>query len=418
MSESTSGSTENPRLTPARTRKSASRVSRRFRRRMLICCLFGISVGGGLWYFGTPYYYVWKARKLLMTDPAAAAIVLEQDVLSTSGSFPEAEVLWSHALLKSGRRMEALGAFTQIKSPEMAPADCLLDLANEAISSKLNTLARIALESVRSGTPERQVAVETLIRISESEGNFSQVLVLADELDRIAVGRSTGTLSRAMAFERMMDLPAAADAFKQALDGSNSPVEEEMILRKLIRICIQMAHAKDARTYMGRLNSIDAVETSVGDQLNEARLRRLEGDVDGATLALNSLPQTAINLPEVLEFRAALNMDRRDYPAAIADLKLVLAAEPLNKQAHYRIAQALIKCGSTAEASFHLSENRRLLDLSNRILALQMKPNRTQEETDELIHALEESGMKSTAAALLQRSTSHRNEVGVISDQN
>lgn len=409
MADTTSGSSNNTHSTPGRPRRPLSRFSRQFRRRLFLGCLCGIAIGGFGWYFGRPYFYVSQARRLLLKDPAAAALVLEQEVLSTSGSFPEAEVLWSHALLRSGRWVEAVGAFSQIKSPENAAPASLLALANDAVESKVNSLARVTLESVRAGTPERLKAVELLISLAENDGDFSKVLVLADELDQMVGVHGKSNLSRAYAFEQMMNLPAAADAYERALDDTIAVAEQEKILRTLVKICIQLARAEDARSYMMRLNAINKSDRSVSDKLSEARLRRLEGDITGAMKVIEEISTTSIMPPEVLEFRAALSIDRRDYSAAIDDLQQVLAAQPLNKQAHYRIAQALVKCGRTAEATVHMSENRRLLALSNRIVSLQMKSNRTSEETEELIDALEKSGMESTAAALLQRSKKSQN---------
>lgn len=67
-------------------------------------------------------------------------------------------------------------------------------------------------------------------------------------------------------------------------------------------------------------------------------------------------------------------MDAADYQAAVIDFKQILRQAPWNKQAHYKLAQVLIKLGETTAAELHFKENRRLLGLSNRILELQRIP--------------------------------------------
>lgn len=340
----------------------------------------------------------------MQKDPAAAANLLEQEVLSASGSFPEAEVLWSHSLLKTGRWMEALGAFSQIKHVDVASPAALLALAEESMERKAYPLAGLASNAVRTDARERPQALEILLRLAEREGNFVAVLALADELDRIVPDRTETLLLRARALEQLMDLPAAAVAYEAALKSSEETANDTRILPSLVRIYIQLARPADARTHLNQLLKEGIDELSLDDRLSEARLHRLEGNVEAARRSLEEVLRSGRRDSEVLELRATLAMDSRDYQAAVSDLQTVLSQQPWNKQAHYKLAQALTKCAREDEAAHHFKENRRLLELSNRIVSLRTKTNRTQEETEELIRALEDSGMKTTAANLRQRS--------------
>jgi predicted Zn-dependent protease len=215
---------------------------------------------------------------------------------------------------------------------------------------------------------------------------------------------------RARPLEQLMDLHAAAIAYQKVLESSVTIEDTVRILRSLVRISIQLARQSEAREFQNRLLKMNEGDQSADDQLNEARLRRLEGDIAGAGRSLEQVLNLGMNGAEVLELRATLAMDQRDYQAAVTDLQNVLSEQPWNKQAHYKLAQALMKCGKPEEAAHHLSENRRLLEISNKIVSLRMKSNRTKEETEELIRALEASGMKTTAAQLRQRSENQRSE--------
>lgn len=340
----------------------------------------------------------------MQKDPAAAALLLEQNVLAASGSFPEAEVLWSHSLLKTGRWMEALGAFSQITHPDTASPAALVALAEESMERKAYPLAGLASNAVRNDAGERPQALEILLRLAEREGNFVAVLDLAAELDRIVPDRTGTRLLQARALEQLMDLPAAAVAYEAALEKSEKTDDNKQILRSLVRIDIQLARPAEARTHLNRLRRESTGEPSIDDLVSEARLQRLEGNIEEARRSLDEVLRSGRRDSEVLELRATLAMDGRDYQTAVADLQTVLAEQPWNKQAHYKLAQALTKCSREDEAAHHFKENRRLLELSNRIVFLRTKTNRTQGETDELIHALEDSGMNATAANLRQRS--------------
>jgi tetratricopeptide (TPR) repeat protein len=403
MAENTSGLPKASQTLPERTRKPTSRFLRP-RKRLVLLCMFSVVVGCIAWHFGSPHLYLWQARRLLQKDPSAAALILEHDVLARAGSFPEAEVLWSHALLRTGRWAEALGAFSQIEDAHAADPAALVALALESMERKVYPLAGMASNAVKDDSTERPQAVEILLKLAEREGNFVAVLKLIDELDRIAPDRTGTGLLRARALEQLMDLPAAAVAYEEALERPEKTDDVLPILRSLVRIYIQLARPFEARVQLNQLLSQSIGHSSMDDRLSEARVQRLEGNIEGAKRSLEEVLRNGRSDSEVLELRATLAIDSRDYQAAILDLQSVLTEQPWNKQAHYKLAQALTKCGRQEAAAHHLKENRRLLELSNRIVSLRAKTNRTQEETDELIQALEDSGMKATAANLRQRS--------------
>jgi len=385
---------------PSRKRKSARRTSQMFRGRSLARVVIGVALVFIVMHFGSPYYYLWRAQQLLTSDPHAAASLLEQHVLLGAESFPKAEVLWSHALLLDGKWAEAMGAFSQIKTPETVEADSLLNLAKDAFERNIDRLAKMALDAIGSEANARPQAVELLMSIAEREGNAGAVLDLAKELDAMGSGAASINLRKARAYEQLMDLPAAAAALEAAIESAPDPEVQEQILRTLVRINLQLGRPRDARGYQTSLAAITANTPHFSDQLNEAKLQRLEGDIDGSSKTVNKLAVREPHNVEVLELRATLLMDRLAYQEAVADLERVLSTQPWNKQAHYKIAQALNKSGRTEEATGHLEENRRLLALSNRIVSLRMKHSLTSQETVELIRAMEESGMKASAAKL------------------
>ena len=98
-----------------------------------------------------------------------------------------------------------------------------------------------------------------------------------------------------------------------------------------------------------------------------------------------------------------LAFDKGDYDTAESDLRAVLQSQPWNRQAHYKLAQILLRSDRKEEAQGHLDENRRLTELSNRVLELQSTRRSGTKEAErltELADALEELGQWETAARL------------------
>ncbi len=379
------------------------RVLRRSRRRLGRGLLIVIAVCCVAWYFGRPYMLVRQARSLLTTNPRQAAELLEDVVASSGDSFPDAQVLWSRALLRCGRWEEALGCFSQIKNPEAADSASLLELADEAGASKIMLFEVMALEAISPNDSRRADAIDRLISIHEQAGDHAGTIKLANELAELQPANAKPWLVLARTHEQLMSLPLAVSNYRIALNCDQSQSEPISTLRAIVRLLILLGERAEARLLQNQLIQLGE-SLSLPDQINEARLLRLEGNLDGAWDATAKILTQEHDDPDALELRATISMDRQEYAAAESDLQAIITRQPWNKQAHYKLAQSLSKLGQEKMAAVHFAENRRLLDLANRILNLQGKADRDEAETAELIKALEQVGMKLIAERLKQQS--------------
>jgi len=359
---------------------------------------------GVSWYFGRPYLLVYQAKSLLVTDPKRAAELLEDAVASAGDRFPDAQVLWCRALLRSGRWQEALGCFSQIKNPELTDGAALLDLAGDARADNLTLLAEMSLGAISPSNTHRPEALEHLIDIRKQKGDLNGILSLASELATLQPEDASPWQSMAYAHEQMMLLPVAAKDYREYLAREQIPRERVSGLRSIIRILIHLGEKEDARERQDELAHLTVCHSpNAVDQLNEGRLRRLEGDIDGAWNQATAIIQDDKNSFLAIELRGTLSMDRVDYVAAESDFRTVINHEPWNKQAHYKLALTFARLGREKEAEVHFKENRRLLEFSNRILELQNKLVLTPDEKSELINALEQTGLKTIADQMRQR---------------
>ena len=358
----------------------------------------------GLWWCGVrPLLLVREARAKLETDPEAAAGLLEDAMASSLTNQRDAYVLWTRALVRSGQGEEALGCFGMIPSPELAEAGGLVDLADDAIQARMALLAKLSLEAIPPTSTRRSAAVERLISIQRMYEKSDAALKLADEWSQLEPKNPAPWVAKAQIHEQQLQFTEAKQDYREFLAREKHPEPRSVGLRSLVRLLILLGEREETRVLQDELTQTWTTPTAE-DQLHEAQLRRLEGDIDGARSEVEKVLQAESGNLVALELRGTLAMDRHDDARAEADLATILKDQPWNKAVHYKLAQTLAKLGREAESASHFAENRRLNQLSTRVLDLQGRKDRTAAETAELIEAMEQTGMQA-AAELLKRST-------------
>lgn len=386
---------------PATGSRHSFRNRKTRRRRITVALLLLAGFGAVFWYRMQPYHTISQAKLLLDSNPRQAESLLSDLVTSWGARFPEAQILWARALLRCGRSEDALGAFGQIPSPDQAGSEELLSLARESGSNN-SLLQRLALEAIPATDRRRADAVEELMALNLQTGNLPGTLRLAEELSALKPASCRPWLVIGETQELLRELPKAATAFQKALSLQPEREERELALRSLVRILIYLGDRSKAREFQDQLESVCRSLTPA-DRINDARLMRLDGNMDEALESAQAILRTDNRNAEALELQATLQMDRGNYAAAEKDLLSLLSFQPWNKQAHYRLGLSLSKLGRSKEAAIHFVENRRLLQLSTRVLELQQKQQLNPGEQSELIEALEQLGMQSAAARLRQR---------------
>jgi predicted Zn-dependent protease len=336
--------------------------------------------------------------------PAEAARLLEQAVALSGDDFPEAQLLWTRALLRSGQRDEALGCFSLIAAPSALHGEELLRLADEASAEGAPLLAVLALQAIPEASAQRRGAIKRLLGFSQQAGEASAVAALAQEWAALDADCADPWLSLAQAHEQLQDPPQAAQAYRQFLAREADPQRRVLALRPLARLSLAMGDRKESRELQTELLGIVAPTTA--DRLQAARLLRMEGDLDAAWSAVQEVLAREPTELAAVELRGMLAFDRQDFSGAVRDLEAVLRQQPWNKAAHYQVAQALQHLGSPEEARRHFDENRRLTDLATRVLELQSRRADGAAEIErlnELSAAYESLGQVETAARLRER---------------
>jgi len=195
-----------------------------------------------------------------------------------------------------------------------------------------------------------------------------------------------------------MALSQAASDYREFLAREDTPQERLQGLRAIVRILIHLGERDEARERYSELASMKPHYTpDTTDQINQARLLRLEGELASAMGLVSEILKLDVTNVAALLLRGTLAMDVRDYGAAESDLQKVVALSPMSQQGRYKLAITLTRLGRNEEAAVHFNESRRIQNLMDRILELRQKAELRPEEESELVDAFEKAGLQKLA---------------------
>lgn len=159
----------------------------------------------------------------------------------------------------------------------------MLNLAEDAKVAQVNLLTIMAFEGISHDSPERSAALEGLISIRKQAGDLNGTLLLATELSTVQPKNPTPWLVMGQVHERMLALPDAAEDFRRFLARAKDSAQRNEALRSLVRVLIQLGERNEARIYQNELIQQNAGQIPNYEvEINEVRLRRLEGNIKGA----------------------------------------------------------------------------------------------------------------------------------------
>jgi hypothetical protein len=397
--------TRRPKPVPAAGREPLPKSEPRIPRRWLVLAAILAAAGTAAWWWESqrPARLVSEAARLLESDPSAAAELLAEAVALKGNDDPEAQLLWTRSLVRAGHYDEALGCFQLIRDRDRLPSRQLLILAEES-APHVPLLAAVALNTIPPGSADRPWALERLLQLHARAHNWPEVLRLATELTKREPGNPAGWLAAAQANEGLFDPPAAANAYLRFLELETDPDRRLHALRPYRHLLILLGDRSGARTAHEEISQLQPLRAA--DRVELARLLRLEGRLEEAEAAANEVTADDREFIDAVALRGMLALDRGDPPAAEAHFRAVLAVRRYDKAAHYGLAQALQRQGQTQDAGVHFAENRRLTNLSNRIVQLQSEQltgDAERRRLEELATVYDELGQFEASAAMRRR---------------
>jgi Flp pilus assembly protein TadD len=310
-----------------------------------------------------------EAQELFPTHPERAEQLLEHSVAAAGGEYPAAQLLRCRALGATGRWDEATGLFSLIEDKSACEPQELVRLAQEAHRAHAETLAEMALDAANRPGPEQAGVLRQLISLQLERASSDAALAYCRQLERVSPADPFPWQAEGRLQQQRKEALAAVHAYREALRRKPGQRQELEIRMELAGLLIDSGDLTEAREEMNRLLANPAAAEAV--RMKDAYLLRLEGHPREALAKVQRVLADAPSAAGALMLRGILHLDQGQFALAADDLSEVVAAQPFNKEAHYKLGQAYLKLNRPQEAEQHLETSNRLTDLSLEILALE-----------------------------------------------
>ncbi|MBW3541855.1 MAG: tetratricopeptide repeat protein [Planctomycetes bacterium] len=355
---------------------------RRALRVLVLAALATAAVLGGVWFFGggASRRLYEEAREIHESEPARAAVLLEESVAAAGGDYPEAQLLWTRVLGRLGRWDEALGCFSLIEEPSQLGAEELVALARDADRAGVPLLAVMSLEAaMQSGNREAEV-LRLLVPLRYRAGREDDALRLARRLQQLEPEDPFGWRVAANILQERRETRAAIDAYREALRRGPDAREAALIRGELLGLLIDEGEIAAAREILNEL--LESETLSARNRVRQAWLLRLEGDQAAALETVSEVLREQPSSAEALLVRGTLWLDAGDLDRAEEDLSRLVELSPYNKEAHHKLGQVYLRSRRLDDARRHLEESRRLVELTLAILPLRERIQREPENNE------------------------------------
>ncbi len=321
-----------------------------------------------------------RARVQQQQAPLAALQLLEQAIEDAGGEYPDAQVMKCEILggLQGWRSAERY--YDTIQSPGKSSQKALIELAIAAKHGNAEWLSAKALSAAHHPGPDEERVVRLLLGVKYYFGEKAAVLKLCDELARLAPQDPEPWMVSAGIYHETEQFAPALIAYREALE--RSPPEREA-LRMRLQVAEVSLHLGDLETAEKQIRILRNLSPGVPTMdLANAKLLRRKGRDQEAKAIVEEVLAKEPHFPAGLMLRGLLRFDEGDFRAAADDFRGVIAINPFDHQAHYKLGQVYQRLEMTEESEQEFAESRRLTDAVSQILSLgrQLDANPTSRE--------------------------------------
>ena len=321
----------------------------------------GLLGAAWLWTHPSPKSLFSRGFSVVSRDPATAERFFRQAIAAADGRYPDAQLGLCVALARQKNWDDAQKLFSAI-DPSSCRADVLLAFGREALDADRIAEAEQALKEVAGrDTRERDAALALLLAGYRRWGLQNELIAVGQKLtqtqpDRFEVWAVLVEALRGMKLEK-----ECLETASQALE--NDPPEDyrREFQYTIVEMSITAGDAERGAKELAKLRALEGDSFRV--RASAASLYRLQGRLDESLqLAKSLFTQTGKQTTAHL-IRGFVWLDLGQYEKAISDLQQVVAEQPFNVQAHFKLSEALRALGRQAEA---LSHSKIATDLSTK----------------------------------------------------
>lgn len=292
------------------------------------------------------------------SDAESCEQLLERAIVASGGEFPDAQVVRSGVLLKLGQRYEAFGAVAGVDFTECSP-ELLVSLAEQALDAGELGFVRQILDASKIPTELRgrscRASALACLRMGDLEGaRRNGECWTAAAPDSVDAWRN-----QAAVLGKLRRVADARTAFRRVLVLAQSLDEKLAARRGLAEVSLDLGDGSAALRHMEWvLQSSETPQTH--DHLRMAYGLRLENKAKEAMLHVDKLLTASPGNGQALLLRGMLLGDLGQHEDAVVTLRAVLASNPRNKEAHYKLGRSLAALGESEAAKEHLNRSRQL----------------------------------------------------------
>ena len=343
-----------------------------------------------------------EAQAEFSSHPERAEMLLERSVAAAGGDFPEAQLLHCRALGAIDRWDAALRAFRQIEKPSRCEPRQLLSLAQEAEQAGVAPLVLMALEAADRKGPEQAAVLKRRILLMLQDGASGEVLELCRRLERLDPDDPFPWEAEGRILQHTKRPLGAVRAFREALKRKPDERQRLAIRLELASQLMDAGELAAARVEIDRLLAHPAA--AIAARNKDVYLLRLEGRTAEALDQINRILADAPGWAPAHMMRGILLLDLQRYGEAADDLSRAVAAQPFNREARYKLAQAYARLKQPEKAARELEASRKLTETEIEIQSLesQLRRNRSDGKlADRLVELYEQVGRSQDAERLL-----------------
>lgn len=343
-----------------------SRRSRSRRRWCVIVVAVLAAAGVGYWKVTEPARLTHAAQALLDQKPDEAERLAARVVEELDPKFVAGWLVRSRALLRLGRKEEALGCFGMIDDPMLCPEELLDDLANDALQVNQAALVSRCIGALNAINARSLRTARLLLSVpnqSTSPERFKEALSLLEQ-SGTNDAEDWGLIANAR--RQNGDLGGEMQALREAVRHSEGHRLAVSFKRQLAQRLVQVGEFAEARPLVE--SALNGTDRDPEDRVRLATILRSEGRRTEAIEVLDKLLSEAARYDALL-LRATLFEDEQRFEDAANDLAAAVRRNAFHAESHYRLAQALHRLGRTDEANKEFAEHARLSALQLELLS-------------------------------------------------
>ena len=344
----------------------SSRNSRSRRRWAVVFVTVLVLAAAGYWKVTEPMRLTRAAQALLEQRPDEAERLAAHVVEECDPKFVPGWLVRSRALLRLGRKEEALGCFGMIDDLKSSPEDLLIDLASDALKANQSALVSRCIGALNESNARSLRTARLLLSVpnqSTSPERFKDALLQLEQATTTDV-EDWGLIANAR--RQNGDIGGETQALREAVRNSKGHRLAVSFQRRLAQRLIQVGEFAEARPLVDE--ALLAEDRDPEDRVRLATILRAEGQRSEAIEELDKL-LSEVPRYDALLLRATLFEDEKRFEEAAKDLAAAVRRNALHAESHYRLAQTLHRLGRTDEANKEFAEHARLSTLQLELLS-------------------------------------------------